>query len=143
MRYAEAFYNGISASDPYAAMTARIKAELAAIAIEISRMLPNRIGICWHDRTIVVHNAMGRWLGIARMEITPSDTRWPVCVAWHGEMLFAHTMGGLCEVFERMLADSSVARVIAFAAAIPGAKLSSDEVDLAEKSIEHPELFKS
>jgi hypothetical protein len=142
MKYANALYSGLCGEKPSAVLVARIKAELLVISTEISRMLPNQLLLCWHGRTLVVHNAMGRTLGLARMEIAPGDTGFPVCVAWTDEKLFAHTIDGLCEVLRQLLANTTTAQVIAFAAAVPGMSLTAKELDLAEKSVEHPELFK-
>jgi hypothetical protein len=142
MKYADALYRGLCGEKPSAVLVTRIKAELLVISTEISRMLPNRLLLCWHDRTLVVHNAMGRTLGLARMEIAPGDTGFPVCVAWSDEKLFAHTINGLCDVLSLLLANTTTARVIAFTAAVPGMSLTAQELDLAEKSVEHPELFK-
>lgn len=143
MKYASAIYTGLCCVDPVNALIARVRAELLTISIELSRMLPNKVGVCWSGRTVVVQNDMGRVFGIALMEIEPSATGWPVKVVWVGEEFSTPTFDGLSAILLRLLTDSRTARIVAFVAAVPGVKLSSDEVDLAEKSVEHPELFRS
>lgn len=146
MKYAIAFYKGLCAAPGFTvstnALVACAKAELVMISLEVSLMLPNQVSFCWHGRTLVVHDNMKRTLGLARMEVAPDKGGWPVCIAWSGEKLYAHTMDALCEVLRGLLTNPATARVVAFAAAVPGVALTQEELDLAEKSVERPELFK-
>jgi len=147
MKYAQALADGLTATGipDHQMLIARIKAELAMISVEVSLLLPNWIRICWHERTLVINNAMGRTFGIARMETTLGKG-WPMTIVWAKNQSFAvsavNTEGEFSEALQEILSEKSTARIIAYVAAIPGAILTEREIALAEKSVQHPELFK-